>query len=156
MQWVQVRVSSGSCYLIQPPPQPFYGPFSGTTQMSRCQKRTFGLYGARKDQQRQTMAIRLGATPSWPTSAHLHYPPFFTGRLPFLPPNRQCQRTEGLPDINVIICPDRIQLANTIKRNRNGVIFVTAVPVKGCMSLLLDVSWWQEVLDGCLWNFWKL
>jgi len=34
---------------ITPPPQPFYGPFSGTTQVSRCQKRTSGLYGARED-----------------------------------------------------------------------------------------------------------
>ena len=25
-------------------PQPFYGPFSGTTRVSRCQKRTSGLY----------------------------------------------------------------------------------------------------------------
>jgi len=37
-----------------PPPQPFYGPFSGTTQVSQYQKRTSGLYGAREDQQRQT------------------------------------------------------------------------------------------------------
>jgi len=29
------------------------------------------------------------------TSAHLHHPPFFTGRMPFLPPNQQCQSTEG-------------------------------------------------------------
>jgi len=27
-------------------PQPFYGPFSGTTRVSLCQKRTSGLYGA--------------------------------------------------------------------------------------------------------------
>jgi len=32
-----------------PPPQPFYGPFSGTTWVSRCQKRTSGLYGVRGD-----------------------------------------------------------------------------------------------------------
>jgi len=31
------------------PPQPFYGPFSGTTRVTRCQKRTSGLYGARED-----------------------------------------------------------------------------------------------------------
>jgi len=31
------------------PPQPFYSPFSGTTVVSRCQKRTSGLYGARED-----------------------------------------------------------------------------------------------------------
>jgi len=29
--------------------QQFYGPFSGTTQVSRCQKRTSGLNGARED-----------------------------------------------------------------------------------------------------------
>ena len=29
--------------------QAFYGPFSGTTQVSRCQKRTSGLYSARED-----------------------------------------------------------------------------------------------------------
>jgi len=30
-------------------PQPFYGSFSGTTRVSRCQKRPSGLYGARED-----------------------------------------------------------------------------------------------------------
>jgi len=30
-------------------PQPFYSPFSGTTQVSLCQNRTSGLYGARED-----------------------------------------------------------------------------------------------------------
>ena len=34
--------------LLQPP-QAFYGPFSGTTGVSRCQKRTSGLCGARED-----------------------------------------------------------------------------------------------------------
>jgi len=34
---------------IQQSPQSFFGPFSGTTQVSRCQKRTFGLYRARED-----------------------------------------------------------------------------------------------------------
>jgi len=30
-------------------PQPFYSPFSGTTRVSQCQKKTSGLYGARED-----------------------------------------------------------------------------------------------------------
>ena len=42
------------CSVTPPPPQPFYSPFSGTTRVSRCQKRTSGLYGARGDLQRQT------------------------------------------------------------------------------------------------------
>jgi len=41
-----------------------------------------------------TPTIRLGATPSRLTCAHLHHPPFFTGRMPFLPPNRQCQSSD--------------------------------------------------------------
>jgi len=42
-----------------------------------------------------TPTIRLGATPSGLTSAHLHHAPFFTGRMPFLPLNQQCQSTDG-------------------------------------------------------------
>jgi len=42
-----------------------------------------------------TQTIWLGTTPSGLTSAHLHHPPFFTGRMPILPPNQQCQSTEG-------------------------------------------------------------
>jgi len=33
------------------------------------------------------LTVQLGATPSGLTSAHLHHPPFFTGRMPFLPSN---------------------------------------------------------------------
>jgi len=43
-----------------------------------------------------TLTIWLGATPSGVTSAYLHHLPiFFTGQMPFLPPNQQCQSTEG-------------------------------------------------------------
>jgi len=42
-----------------------------------------------------TPTIRLSATPSGLNSAHLHHPPIFTGQMPFLPPNQQCQSTEG-------------------------------------------------------------
>jgi len=42
-----------------------------------------------------TPTIRLGATPSGLTSAHLHHPIFYRPvRMPFLPPNQQCQSTE--------------------------------------------------------------
>ena len=53
------------------PPQPFYGPFSGTTRVSRCQKT-----------EADTPAIRLGATPSGLSSANLHHPPFLQARCP--------------------------------------------------------------------------
>ena len=78
-------------------PQPFYGPFFGTTRVSRCQKRTSRLYGTREDQQRQTHrpsgwaphSIQTNQCPPPPT---LH---FFTGQMPFLPPHQQCQSAEG-------------------------------------------------------------
>jgi len=38
-----------------PLPQPFYGPFSGTTQVSWCHKKaSSGLYGVKEDNKRQT------------------------------------------------------------------------------------------------------
>jgi len=74
--------------------QPFYGPFSGTTRMSWCQKRTSGLYGAKEYHQRQTHWpsgwVPLHPDQPVPTSS---IPRFFTG--PFLPPNQQRQSTEG-------------------------------------------------------------
>jgi len=48
-----------------------------------------------------TPTIRLSATPSRLSSDHLHHPPFFTGRMPFLPPNQQCQSTEGNQHIQI-------------------------------------------------------
>jgi len=46
------------------------------------------------------MTVRLVATPSGPASAHLHHPPNFfykfTGQMPFLLPNQQCQCTESM------------------------------------------------------------
>jgi len=65
--------------------------------VSRCQKRTSGLYGAREDQQRQTHRpsgwAPLHRTKQCPPP--LSSPYFFTGRMPFLPPNQQRQSTEG-------------------------------------------------------------
>jgi len=64
--------------LITTTPQPFYGPFSGTTQVSRCQKRTSGLLWCKgRLTEADAQTIPLGATPSGVTSAHLHHPPIF-------------------------------------------------------------------------------
>jgi len=54
------------------------------------------LWCKRRLTEADTLTIRRSATPSGLTSAHLHHPPyFFTGRMPLLPPNQQCQSTEG-------------------------------------------------------------
>jgi len=64
------------CYFCITTPQPFYGPFSGTTWVSQCQKRT-SLWCKGRLTEADTSTIRLGATPSRLNSAYLHHPPIF-------------------------------------------------------------------------------
>jgi len=67
-------------------PQPFYGPFSRTTQVSQCPKKaSSGLYGPREDNKRQTPTIRVGATPSGLISSPPPSIPQVLRRMPFLP-----------------------------------------------------------------------
>jgi len=60
----------------------FYGPFSGTTWVSHCQKKSSGLYGARGDIRGRHTDNPAGChsirTNPWPT-----FPPFLR-RMPFL------------------------------------------------------------------------
>jgi len=80
--------------------RPFYGPFSGTTRVSRCQKKSSsGLYSAREDNRGRHTDHPAGRH-SIRTNQHSppSSPPFFTGRMPFLPPNQKCQSTEGKYD----------------------------------------------------------
>jgi len=63
----------------QPPPPPFYGHFSETTQVSRCQKKiffwTFMVQG--RITEADTPTIRLGATPSGQISNQSPTSPIF-------------------------------------------------------------------------------
>ena len=78
---------------------PFDGPLSGTTQVSRYQKGKTNLdFTEARDSDWQWH--QLGCTQvctSLQTDNHASTQPlsFFTGRMPFLPPNQQCQSTEG-------------------------------------------------------------
>jgi len=77
---------------------PFNGPLSGNTQVSQYHKgKTIWILLEQE--------IVSGSGISWAicksaprsrqiTMAAPHYS-FFTGRMPFLPPNQQCQSTEG-------------------------------------------------------------
>jgi len=66
---------------MSPPPQPFYGHFSGTTRVSRCQKRTSGLMvqgkinrGRHTDYPAGHHSIRTNQCPP-PPSPHIFYRP---------------------------------------------------------------------------------
>ena len=78
---------------------PFNGPFSWTTQMSRYQKGNTNLdFTEASDSEWQWHQLgHMQVCISLQTDNHASTPPlkFFTGRIPFLPPNQQRQSTEG-------------------------------------------------------------
>ena len=75
---------------------PFNGPLSGTTRVNQYQKGETNLdFTEARDSEWQWH--QLGHMQVC-TSLQTSNPPlsFFTGRIPFLPPNQQCQSTEVL------------------------------------------------------------
>jgi len=74
-------------------------PFSGTTQVSRYQKGKTNLdfTGARHSEWQWHPLGHMQVCTSLQTATHASTPPlsFFTGRMPFLPPNQRCYSTEG-------------------------------------------------------------
>jgi len=78
---------------------PFNGPFSGTTQVSRYQKgkTNMDFTEARDSEWQWHQMGHMQVYTSLQTDNHASTPPlsFFTGRIPFLPPNQQPQSTEG-------------------------------------------------------------
>ena len=77
--------------------QPFYGLFSRTTWVSRYQKgkTNLDITGARDSEWQWHQLGHMQVCTSLQTDNHATTQ-FFTGRMPFLPPNQQCQSTEVL------------------------------------------------------------
>ena len=77
-------------------PQPFYGPFSGPTGWAGARRELLDFIvqgkinrGRHTDYPDGRHSIRTKQCPPPPS------PIFCTGWMPFLPPNQQCQSTEG-------------------------------------------------------------
>ena len=68
----------------------------GTTRVSRFQKGKTSLdfTEARNDEWQWHQLGHMQVCTSLQTDNHTSTPPFFTGRMPFLPPNQQRQSTE--------------------------------------------------------------
>ena len=78
---------------------PFNGPFCGTTRVSQYQKGKTNLdfTGARDSEWQWHQLGHMQVCTSLQTDNHATTSllTFFTGQMPFLPPNQQCQSTEG-------------------------------------------------------------
>jgi len=79
---------------------PFNGPLSGTTQVSQYQKGKTNLdFTEARDSGWQWQQLGQNASLHLAPDRQPHQHPttlmFFTGRMPFLPPNQQRQSTEG-------------------------------------------------------------
>jgi len=84
---------------------PFNGPFSGTTRVSRYQKGKTNLdFTEARDSEWQWRQLgHMQVCTSLQTDNHASTPPlsFFTGQMPFLPPNQQRQRQ--LQDLEMLV-----------------------------------------------------
>jgi len=97
-----------------------------------------------------TPTIRIGATLSGLSSAHLRHPPFFTGRMPFLPPNQQCQSTEG----NILkLCQTMQSLTSVHVANDRQCSTLSAVAHRSsCRVICSGFTWLMLLLlNGWIW-----
>ena len=86
---------------------PFNGPFSQTTQVSRYQKGKKPIWILLKQVTVSGSGISWAICKSASRSRQItmpvpHHSSFFTGQMPFLPPNQQRQSTDGNYDYNII------------------------------------------------------
>ena len=105
---------------------PFNGPFSGTTQVSRYQKGKTNLdFTEATDSEWQWHQL------GYMHYASLHLAPdrqpsqhpttlFFTGRMPFLPPNQQRQSSEGKPKSRNLIRRRSTMMWSYRRRSRSA------------------------------------
>jgi len=86
---------------------PFNRPFSWTVQVSRYQKGKTNLdFTEERDSEWQWHQLgHMQVCTSLQADNHTSTPPlsFFTGRMPFLPPNQQRQSTEGKKALKQIL-----------------------------------------------------
>ena len=124
----------------------FNGPLSGTTRVSRYQKGKTNLdfTGARDSEWQWHQLGHMQVCTSLQTDNHASTSllSMFTGRMPFLPPNQQCQSTEGSYDLR------KFNFTNWVIPIRNSLSnHVVSVDTVNCFKNHLDKFWSnQEVL----------
>ena len=88
------QITTATCQSTHTHTHAFNGPLSGTTQVSRYQKGKTNLdFTEARDSEWQWH--QLAICKSAPRCSQHSTTQFFTGRMPFLPPNQQRQSSEG-------------------------------------------------------------
>ena len=109
---VAVNWQEGTMMRAHTHTHPFNGPLSRTTQVSRYQKGKTDLdfTGARDSEWQWHQLGHMQVCTLLQTDNHAStlLLKFFTGRVPFLPPNQHCQSTEGSYDESTHGIIDRI------------------------------------------------
>ena len=107
---------------------PFNGLFSSTTRVSHYQKgkTNLGFTEARDSEWQRHQLGRMHVCTSLQTDNHTSVPllSFFTGGMPFLLPNQQCQSTEGSIG----------SLNNNYNNNNNPRLLVVDTHTNHCQS----------------------
>jgi len=87
---------------------PFSGPLSGTTRVNQYQKGKTNLHftEARDSEWQWHQLGHMQVCTALQADNHANTPPlcFFTGRVPFLPPNQRRQSTEGKSTEHTVQC----------------------------------------------------
>ena len=100
----------------------FNGPFSGTTRVSPYQKGKTNLdFTEARDSEWQWHQLgHMQVHTSLQIDNHASTPPlsFFTGRIPFLPPNQQRQSTEGTCSCKILRSAETMILQREILARR--------------------------------------
>ena len=117
---------------------PFNGPFSVTTRVSQYQKGKTNLdFTEARDSEWQWHQLgHMQVCTSLQTDNHASTPPlgFFTGRMPFLPPNQQRQSTEGMHDIHTYIVIQNLLKYTLVRRTQDACDSVPADVLCGSTS----------------------
>jgi len=97
-QYIKKKIITSLNTHTHTPAHTFNSPFSGTTRVSRYQKgKTNVDFTEARDSEWRHQLGHMQVCTSLQTDNHASTPPlkFFTDRMPFLPPNQQCQSNEG-------------------------------------------------------------
>ena len=133
----------------------FNGPFSGTTQVSRYQKGKTNLdYTEARDSEWQWHQLgHMQVCTLLQTDNHTSTPSlFFTGQMPFLPPNQQRQSTEGSDATGWCNTEIFISVQPCISHRKKPLVSAKVWVDKSLKKVKTSVRWTATNLPSGIWR----